>query len=85
MIADGFQPQNVRWRMVRDALAHAVWPRGDATGGASRRNATFPWLFCVIEAELMCAVRVSGEPCLTLAATCGTVVSSSLGLARLPQ
>ncbi len=23
--------QNVRWRMVRDALAHGVWLRGDAT------------------------------------------------------
>ncbi len=47
MITDGFHPTpNVRWRMVRDALAHAVWPRGqdfhDGFVFSLRRPA--PWI-----------------------------------------
>ncbi len=35
--------------------------------------------------EVLCAVRVPGEPVLTTATMCGTVVGSSLGSARLLQ
>ncbi len=32
---------NVPWRMVRDALAHAVWPRGQARGGRPSRDVEY--------------------------------------------
>ncbi len=35
--------------------------------------------------QLLCAVRVPGDPVLTTTATCGTTVGSSLGSAGLPQ